>query len=241
MQKHSIFLIIFKCYYRNMKVILFGDEKEKIENQVKDAGFEIVESDPDFVITFGGDGTIVRAESAFPEIPKIVLKNSLICKKCSKCSNEEVLRKVMAGEYKTEELFKLEAVSGDKVLHAMNEVILHNIDPRHAIRYTVSINDEQIGDTIIGDGIVASTPFGSTGYYRSITDSFFELGIGLAFNNSTEQSDHIVLKEESVVKLSLVRGPAVVYADNLKEGIDLKEGEHITIRKSKGKVVLVKV
>jgi len=224
-----------------MKVILFGEEKEKIESIVREVGFEIVEDNPDFIITFGGDGTIVRAESTYPEIPKIALKNSLVCKKCSKFSNDEVLRKVIAGEYKTEELFKLEASSGEKTLHAMNEMILHNVDPRHAIRYTVSINNEQVGETIIGDGIVVATPFGSTGYYRSITDSCFELGIGLAFNNSTEQSDHIVLKEESVIKLTLVRGPAMVYADNQKIGIDLKEGEHITIKKSVGKVVLVRV
>ncbi|MES3004806.1 MAG: hypothetical protein V4690_01685 [Patescibacteria group bacterium] len=224
-----------------MKVIIFGDEKEKIEKTVVECGFEIVETEPDFIVTFGGDGTIVRAEAAYPGIPKIVLKNSLVCKKCSKYSNEEVLKKVKAGEYRKEEMFKIEATLGNKTLYAMGEIILHNEDPRHAVRYTVSVNDEQIGDTIIGDGIVVATPFGSTGYYRSITDSYFELGIGLAFNNSTEQSDHVVIKEDSVIKLSLSRGPAMIYADNQKESIELKEGEHIEIKKSNQKVTLVKV
>jgi len=224
-----------------MKVILFGDEKEKVQDLVKSYGFEIVTDNPDFIITFGGDGTIIKAEAEYPSIPKIILKNSLVCKKCSKFSNEEVLEKVKKGDYKTEEMFKVEAAGAGRTLYAMGEVILHNKDPRHAIRYTVSINNTQIGGTIIGDGIVVSTPFGSTGYYRSITDSFFELGIGLAFNNSTEQSDHVVLKEDSEIKLTLSRGPAVVFADNQKDSIELEEGEHITIRKSKEKVLLVVV
>jgi len=224
-----------------MKVILFGDEKEKIIELVKSYGFELVESNPDFIITFGGDGTIIKAEDEYPGIPKIILKNSLVCKKCSKMSNEEVLTKVKNGEYKTEEMFKIETSLGGTTLYAMGEIILHNTDPRHAVRYKVFVNDSPIGDTIIGDGIVVATPFGSTGYYRSITDSYFEIGIGLAFNNSTEQSDHAVLKEDSVIKLSLVRGPAVIYADNQREVIELQEGDEISIKKSDQKVVLVRV
>lgn len=224
-----------------MKVIIFGDNINEAKELAVKHGFEVVETNPDFVVTYGGDGTLLRAEDRYPNIPKIVLKNSLICKKCSKLSNDEVLSKVKNGEYKIEEMFKIETSGCGKTLYAMGEVILHNTDPRHAVRYKVFVNDSPVGDTIIGDGIVVATPFGSTGYYRSITDSYFEIGIGLAFNNSTEQSDHVVLREDSVIKLSLVRGPAVIYADNQKEGIELKEGEHIEIRKSSQKVTLVKV
>jgi NAD kinase len=115
----------------------------------------------------------------------------------------------------------------------MNDIILHNKDSRHAIRYNLKVNEKPLGKEIIGDGIIVATPYGSTAYYRSITDSYFELGIGLAFNNSTEQSDHVVLKEDSVVSVTIARGDALVYADNQQDEIDVTEGSEITIRKSK--------
>jgi len=83
------------------------------------------------------------------------------------------------------------------------------------------------GDIFIGDGIVVATPFGSTAYYRSITDSFFEVGIGLAFNNSIEQSDHMVLRESTNISMKIIRGPALVYADNQETALEV--GTHGTI------------
>jgi len=82
-----------------------------------------------------------------------------------------------------------------------------------------------LGKEFIGDGLVVATPFGSTGYYRSITDSYFELGIGIAFNNSTEQADSLVVKEQRQIKVLITRGPALLYADNQTKIINLKEQE----------------
>jgi len=91
----------------------------------------------------------------------------------------------------------------------------------------------QVGGEIIGDGIVVATPsFGSTGYYKSITDSFFEVGIGLAYNNSTEQSDHVVLDENRIISIEITRGPAIIYADNQETSISLNKGDVATIKKS---------
>lgn len=215
------------------RVRIFGHEADSIIPLVRSSGFEIDPNDPDFIISYGGDGTLIGSESRYPGIPKIVLKNSAICKKCSHLSNEEVLLKVRDGRYLIEESIKLEAFVGDKKLIALNEIIVHNSNPRKAIRYTVQVDDKQVADEIIGDGIVIATPsFGSTGYYRSITDSFFEVGIGLAFNNSIEQSDHMVLRDNRTIKLNLVRGPADVYADNQESSFTLSENESVTIRKS---------
>ena len=223
----------------NMKVTLFGTNKSDVEPLVKSLGFEIVDKNPEFVITFGGDGTLVRSEEAFSGIPKIALRDSAVCKKCSRISNEDVLTAVKEGRYKTENLMKLSASAHGKTITGMNDVIVHNADPRKGIRYTMFVNDQMLNSEIIGDGVVVATPFGSTGYYRSITDSFFEVGIGLAFNNSTEQSDHIVLKEDSVLQFTLTRGPAVVYADNTEECIELSEGDVVRITRAADTATIV--
>jgi NAD+ kinase len=215
-----------------MNVVLFGNNASTIQDLLEKKGFNIVKENPDFVVSFGGDGTVMKAEGAYPGIPKIVLRNSLICKKCSPLTNEEVLNKIISNDYIIEELIKLEAVVKKKVLIGFNEVMVHNRDPRSGIRYSLIINGKKIEKEIIGDGIVVATPYGSTGYYRSITDSFTEVGIGVAFNNSTEQADHMVLKDDSIIELHVSRGPAEVYADNHHECVEINDGDEVLIRKS---------
>ncbi|MDX1535189.1 MAG: hypothetical protein R3346_00255 [Candidatus Spechtbacterales bacterium] len=219
-----------------MKVNIFGRNKEELTPVLKEMGFRVGEESPEFIISYGGDGTIMQAEHKYPEIPKIALRNSAICKKCPPLDNEEILSRVINGKYSVEELYKLQvSCKRDDTLikHGMDSIIVHNADPRRAMRYKLNINGEKINvEDIIGDGIVVATPFGSTGYYRSITDSFFEVGIGVAFNNSTEQSDHMVVSEDSIIELEVTRGPAVVYADNQDGAINLDKGDKIRIKKS---------
>lgn len=209
---------------------------------VRELGFKIVKDKPDLILGYGGDGTMMLAESNFPGIPKVVLKkDGSICKKCSPLNNKEVLKRIKNGNYEIEKLWKLKVSVAGKSLLGMNDIIIHNKNARHAIRYKVWVNDKEISSTIIGDGVVIATPFGSTAYYRSITDSFFEVGMGLAFNNSTEQADHIVLREDSEIKIKIIRGPVVIYADNQPEFIDVKEGDEIKIKKSNIVAKILKV
>lgn len=224
-----------------MKVITFGNKKEEIEELLKKHGFKLAEDNPDFVVSYGGDGTLMQSEHAFPGIPKIILKNSAICKMCCGLSNEQVLELVKEKKYKIENLIKIKIEASGPALSALNDITIHNADPRHAVRYHLWVNGKQIGGQIIGDGVVVATPFGSTAYYRSITDSYFEVGIGIAFNNSTEQSDHIVLKDDSIIEMEIMRGPAVAYADNQKEKIELGTGDKIKISKSKEEAKIVRL
>jgi len=114
----------------------------------------------------------------------------------------------------------------------MNDIVVHNSDPRHAIRYRYAVNGVQHPHEVIGDGVVAATPFGSSAYYRSITKSTFQKGIGLAFNNSTEPFDHMVLSDDGVINVNISRGSAIIFADNQPEKIQLKDGQSVEIKKS---------
>lgn len=228
-----------------MKVLIFGNHPEKIKDIVAQYSFTMVDKDPEFVISYGGDGTLILSEFMYPGIPKIVLRDSNICKMCKFGSgsfeNEEVLRRVRDGAYHIADVWKLEAEAKGKSLIALNDITVHNSDPRHGIRYKIIVDGSMELHEVIGDGVVVATPFGSTGYYRSITDSYFETGIGLAFNNSTEQADHVVLAEQRTIVLKLTRGPANIYADNQDEVIALETGESVTIKKAAAPARIVRV
>ena len=215
-----------------MRTIIVGRNAKDIAPLLVEYGFTVVQKDPDYVVSYGGDGTLMTAEELYPGIPKIVLKDSLICKKCSPMSNEQVLQNIKQGRYYIEEMVKLVARVDGKEFHGLNDIIVHNKDPRRAMRYRLSINGALTHHEIIGDGIVVATPFGATGYYRSITHSYFTTGIGLAFNNSIEPSDHMILGEGSEILLEVTRGPAIVYADNQEAMLEIGVGSLVTITKS---------
>jgi len=225
------------------KVILFGNFLEEIKPLIKKYGFVLTtkEKEAQFVICYGGDGTLMFAEEKYPSLPKILLKGSRICKKCENVSNLKVLSKVKSGKFKIMKIWKLEAKFKNKKILGLNDIVVHNGDIRHAIRYKIFIDDVLIKDEIIGDGVVISTPFGSTGYYRSITKSYFEEGIGLAFNNSTEAIDHLVLNEKRKIKIVIKRGPALVYADNQSQNFILNENHSVEVKKSKNYAKIVRV
>lgn len=224
----------------HMKVMLFGRNAKDLHELVHSSGLEEVSSNPEFVLSYGGDGTLMESEFIYPGVPKVMLKDSAVCKRCMNLSNEEIIARLARGEYSVEELPKLSASSGDREIIAMNDIVLHNADPRHALRYQCSINGTRVGNELIGDGIVVATPFGSSGYYRSITDSVFEVGFGVAFNNSTEQVDHVVVAESSEIRCVIRRGPGELYADNQREEMVLPAGEEIVIRRAASVARLVR-
>lgn len=224
------------------KIKIVSDYQDELLAQLRIfADLEVVDIEPDFVISYGGDGMLMRAEFLFPNVPKLFLKKSRVGKLAQHDDNDLILKKFVAGDFGLENFLKLEASTRDKKVVALNDVVIHNTNPRHAIRYRVMIDDKSFKREIIGDGVVLATPLGSTGYYRSITDSYFELGIGLAFNNSTEQSDHVVLRPDREVKIEITRGPAECYADNQTGEIKLGEGDGVVVRASSIPAQLVKV
>lgn len=80
--------------------------------------------------------------------------------------------------------------------------------------------------------MVVATPFGSTGYYQSVTRSTFERGIGLAFNNSTEEKAPLLLNEDTELTIEIVRGKGELAADNNPQILVVDEGDRIVIRKA---------
>ena len=216
-----------------MKILITGrhiDNIKSLFSGYKD--IEIVNESPDVVVTHGGDGALLGAEYAYPGIPKLPVRDTATAPLCEKHSSiADLLELFMKGSLAETRLIKIAGFIKDKQVTGINDVFIHNVDRAGALRYRVMLDDEPYGNEIIGDGVGVSTVHGSTAYYRSITHSIFKIGIGLAFSNSTEVTNHLVLPEETVVKVEIARGPAILLADNMPEQIPLDKGDSVVIRK----------
>lgn len=207
-----------------------------VEGALVREGFEVVKRDPDFVVCFGGDGTVLFGERSFPGVPKLVVKTSRVCRRYGYAPHElfGVLGKIREGNFELVEEMKLVGEAGGKKLVGLNEVQVHLKLPYSAVRFGVSAGGKEFGD-LIGDGVVVASPFGSSGYYAATGGAPFKEGIGISFNNlHNKRVGGFVVSEDSVVELSISRGPAWFLADNDEHFVELNAGDHATVRKAEG-------
>ncbi len=216
---------------------------EKIISAMKGLEIEEVKKNPEFVIAYGGDGTILKAERLYPTIPKIPFKKSSICNKCTMyrlSELERVLEAVKKGDYHVREFAKVEGRAKGKRLVGLNEMQVHNADPRKALRFDIKAGGRTI-EGVIGDGIVAATPYGSTGYYKAIGYEPFDVNIRLGFNNATPRLGYIELRRGEKAEVVVRREKGILLADNSKETANLKPGDEVVVSESKEKARFVEV
>lgn len=216
-----------------MKVRLIGKNLHDIHDLLGEYGLIVVESgDFDMVVAHGGDGTMLCAEREFPGIPKLLMRDCRTAPQCEEHDYSQILEKFTSGGLKLTRLPKLIAEANGRKFLAINDIFVHNYNPMNALRYRVTINDDLYANEVVGDAVGLSSVHGSTAYYKSITHSIFRTGIGLAFSNSTEEVNHLVLPENSVVKITVVRGPGLIIADNDQNSLQVHEGEDIFLGQS---------
>lgn len=186
---------------------------------------------PEFVICMGGDGTFLYGEQVYPGVPKILIKHR--CGKCRSHQLEKILKAVEYGKYKVVKEMKVQGtVNGSprKRLVGLNEINIHYKLPC-AIGLDVWIDGKKREEGVIGDGLIAATPYGSTGYFKSITRRTFKRGIGLAFNNPVKRIPSRVLPEKSDIRVKVVKHSGWMAADCNLKLIPLKTGDTVEIRK----------
>jgi len=214
-----------------VKVTVVAKRREHASPLLRDLsshGFEVDSSSPDIVISFGGDGTALRAERLYPGTPRVMIKHSSVCARCPDHDFTVLLEAIRRGEYKVVRQIKVEAVKDDKRVVGLNEVNVHHQLP-FAVRLSVRAGGEDIGENVICDGVVCATPYGSSGYFHSITGYSFSEGLGVAFIAPTKPIESRIVKETETIRVSVVRGPGLLLADNDTDMIPLKTGDEVHI------------
>lgn len=224
-----------------MKVALFGARIEDIASDIaRCPEIDLVEQQPEVVVCFGGDGTLLAAEQRWPSVPKVPIRNSRHGNRCIAHPPREVIERLIANQLVRTEYLKLGGVlRGPKhtqpghVLRAMNEFNVHMARINSAVRFKLWIDDESYGPDleVLGDGFVISTPFGSMAYYNHITRGFFRQGIGIAFKSTSEHTNHLVVAESSVVRILITRGPALLAQDNSHDFLNILEGDELIVQR----------
>ena len=191
---------------------------------------KIVDDKPDLVISHGGDGSLLGAERLYPGVPKCPIRDRKENPKCPRHSEESTLEKLFTGQLKCQNIIHLtaKAPKGNS-LTAINDLVLTRKLVTSANRYRIWTNGELFSPQIVADSLVFCTSFGSTGYFQSITRGILHSGIGIAFNNAMDGPEFLVVPEDTKIEIALLRGPAVLIADNNPAYINIQEQEKIVI------------
>lgn len=201
-----------------MKTALIGQNSDALKPFLLDRNVDLcAPEEADLIIAYGGDGTLLGAEREFPHILKYPIRDRETAPLCAKHSLEKQLDLFFEGALNHSRIYRLQADFKEKKLFAMNDVFIHNKNNASALRYKIWIDGELYSHEIVGDGVGVATVHGSTAYFRSITHSVFRVGIGLAFSNSTELVNHLVLPENAEIRVKINRGPGEIVADNFRE------------------------
>lgn len=133
-------------------------------------------ADVDALMTLGGDGTLLRGARFLNGHPVPILGINFgrlgFLTSCRGSEFEDGVRRFARGEYVSVARMALASsalgVDGSARLQwlALNDVVLHKGGFARVVRVSVFVDDEPIG-TYSADGLIVSTPTGSTGYSLS--------------------------------------------------------------------------
>ncbi|MEK9746086.1 MAG: NAD(+)/NADH kinase [Pelagibacteraceae bacterium] len=160
----------------NLEVFL-PSSLEKISEITKNFNFSYFKEDEsvpsvDFFLSLGGDGTLLSAvrnarEKSIPVLGvhlgelgflSITTPDNIISK----------LNAILKGNYSIEERIVLNAKisNSEKIYFATNDLVIQNQNSYRITSLSFSVNDQEVGQ-YKSDGIIVSTPTGSTAYSLS--------------------------------------------------------------------------
>ncbi|MDR3074658.1 MAG: NAD(+)/NADH kinase [Candidatus Methanoplasma sp.] len=123
----------------------------------------------DIVITIGGDGTILRTFMR-NKAPLIGINAGGVgfLAEVDVKDLEEGIRRLRSGDYVVEERFKISPwYEGEYLADAVNEAVVHTDSIAKIRHFKVYVNDKLMTE-VRADGIIVSTPTGSTCYAMSL-------------------------------------------------------------------------
>lgn len=145
------------------------------EQEQKGPHSELLSEEVEGILVLGGDGTLLRAarELADKRIPFLGINMGHLgyLAEIEEQNVPAALEKLIADEYTIEERMMLSGsvyVDGSCAEQdvALNDIVLNRFGSLRVVDYEVYVNDQYL-NSFTADGIIVSTPTGSTGYSLS--------------------------------------------------------------------------
>jgi len=199
----------------------------------------------DLIIVIGGDGTFLNAVRSLAEfdVPLIGINLGRLgfLADISKDELHTTLQNMLDGDYLEERRFILHAAihshdSEDDESYAFNDVVVHKWNVARMIELDVYINGQYM-NTLRSDGLIVSTPTGSTAYALSgggpIVHPSLDAIILVPICPHTMSQRPIVVDSNSeleIVVSNMNQADAQVTCDG-QNNINIKCGDSITVKK----------
>ena len=167
------------------------------------------------VLVLGGDGTLIRAAAKLVDekLPLIGVNLGTLGYLCElEAANVfDAIDELMDGHYMLEERMMLSAYGIKNGIQteaktALNDVVIHRTGALSVVNLIVSVNGEYL-NTFRADGIIISTPTGSTGYNMSaggpIVDPKAKMMLITPINAHNLNSRSIVISADDEVMIEI--------------------------------------
>lgn len=201
-------------------------------------------ADADLVISFGGDGTLIKAAALCSEkgtpILGVYYGRFGFVTQCVGAETGVCISQFLDGQALVEERMMLQTdlLRGQEViasLHSLNETALQRDITARMMTFGVTVDGCKL-TSYPADGIIVATPTGSTGYNLSaggpIVDPRVQAMVLTPISPHTLSTRPLVLHPESEVRLSLqTQGDAVLSADG-QTRLHLLSGDEVRIKRS---------
>ena len=130
---------------------------------------ELFDFECDMATILGGDGTLLRAQSRLkPEIPIFGINMGTVgfLTEIEVKDTFTTLKEILKGNYYKEKRTRLVVSHDNHDFTAMNEVVVMTNKPAKMLHYEISV-DGGVIEEVRADGLIISTPSGSTAYAMS--------------------------------------------------------------------------
>ena len=224
------------------------DLSKKIVRYLKDHNHEVLEKNlrgADVVLTLGGDGTLIHAacEHAKYNVPFIGINAGTLGFLTAAEVGEwkEVLEKILKGDYFVSERMTIEVQIGDRVkspeFRALNEIVVKGM--YRVVDLAILVNDQKFLN-ITGDGVLVSTPTGSTAYSLSsggpIVDPEVDCLLVTPINAVGLPIPSVVLSADDVIEINVIEGDDVSLVVDGQEHTKIVAGQSVKVVKGKYRV-----
>ena len=224
-----------------------------MEHKVSRDFLSEIPADSDCCIVLGGDGTMLQAarSAAYVDVPLIGVNLGTLgyLAEVEKGKLDESLKQLLDGDYEIEDRMMLFGDANDLHDYALNDIIVTRSGPMTTINFDVYVNGLFLCN-YHADGIVISTPTGSTGYSLSAGGPIVEPSANMILITPicphTINSRAMVLSAETKISIVMREGrdgstqESVAYFDGSGQ-IELKTGDRIEIERSNKTTKIIKL